>query len=85
MNLQRICDDCHDKKTKNERDYRSSIKDAELLQGIKDDLYARDILPQEHKNTLKRIAKKQGPHFEANTKLASDLLARFFPKKKGKT
>lgn len=84
-NLQRICDDCHDKKTKNERDYRSSIKDAELLQGIKDDLYTRDTLVTEHKPILKRIAKKQGPHFEANAKLASDLIDRFFPKKKGKT
>lgn len=84
-NLQRICDDCHDKKTKNERDYRSSIKDAELLEGIKHDLHTRDILPVEHKVPLKRIAKKSGSHFEANAKKASHLLDNFFPKKKGKT
>lgn len=84
-NLQRICDDCHDKKTKEERDHRSSTKDAELLAGIKDDLYTRDLLPEEHKKALKRISKKHGAYFDTNAANAKDLLERFFPKRKGKT
>ena len=71
-NLQRICDDCHDKKTYKERIARLLIKYTEELDKIEANI---DILdPKELKKTLsKYIAKKKTPELMPVVQRAQEL------------
>ena len=72
-NLQRICDDCHDKKT-----YKERI--ARLLIQYNDELYhfemavMQGVIPADwKKNLAKYIAKKKTPGLESVVQRAKDL------------